>query len=263
MKHLLKSLFCLAVLTAGLATQAQAQIVTYDFTGTLIPGTGTAGIGNTIAGSLTLDVAAAPDNFANYGCGEYAQWFNGGFSIDGITNTGIAAGTSFGLPTEFYVRDLPCDRSNTTVIYSNGSDATHSRVITFYSISDAATGDGEADVPNPWQPFAEQFQGIFIHDRIQATDVSEYGRFNLKTFTVRPPTIIIDGFDTGIPDFVYNGKLVSQQLADCAAVAKNHGAYVSCVTKLTNALKKAGLLTDTQKAVIMRFAAQSSIGKGD
>ncbi len=73
-------------------------------------------------------------------------------------------------------------------------------------------------------------------------------------------TIIIDGIDTGINDFQYQGKLVSQHLADCAA-AKNHGDYVSRVAKLTNALKKAGLLTGNQKGIIMDAAAKSSYGK--
>ena len=50
-------------------------------------------------------------------------------------------------------------------------------------------------------------------------------------------------------------------MADCAANAKNHGDYVSSVAQLTNALTKAGLLTDSEKTVIMNYAAQSSIGK--
>ena len=48
MNYFLKSLICLIVLTSGLATQAQAQLVTYQFTGTKIQGTD--GIGNTISG---------------------------------------------------------------------------------------------------------------------------------------------------------------------------------------------------------------------
>ena len=262
MKHLLKSLFCLIVLTAGLATQAQAQLVTYDFTGT--KNVGTDGIGNTISGSVTLDVGAASDEFYPiYGCGETRAWYNGGFSIDGITDTGIAMGTSLGGSPRFVVSDAPCVTHNITQIANDIYDGNQVRVIGIVSYSGAATGDGKAVVPNPWQPFADESQEIYVFFDDPSTGVRESGYFTLDTFTVRPSTIIIDGSDTGIPDFVYNGKLVSQHLAHCAAVAKNHGAYVSCVTKLTNALKKAGLLTDTQKALIMRIAAKSSIGKGD
>ena len=262
MQYLLKSMFCLVVLTAGLATQAQAQLVTYHFTGTKSQGTD--GIGNTISGSLTLDVGATPDFVydltPDYGCGEYAGWHDGGFSIDGITNAGFTAGTSFGgfTWTQFYVVDIPCDLFHSTELYNVSDNGIHYRVIQVYSYSYAATGDGLANVPNPWQPFADQYKFVNIYDYNYSTGVWEHDEFTLDTFT---STIVIAGCDTGIQDFVYNGKLVSQHLANCAAGAKNHGDYVSCVAKLTNALKKAGLLTAAQKDVIMSCAAKSNIGK--
>ena len=262
MKYLLKSLFCLVVLTSGLATQAQAQLVTYHFTGTKIQGTD--GIGNTITGSITLDVGATPyytgDETPVYGCGEFAFWRNGGFSIDGITNTGITAGTSFGGDTYLSVSDTPCYLFDGKGIYCLSDEGVRSRYIEVGSYNYAATGDGIANVPNPWRPLADQYQGVYIEDFNNSTGVGEWGEFTLDTFT-GPPTIIIAGCDTGIQDFVYNGKLVSQHLDDCAAGAKNHGDYVSCVAKLTNALKKAGLLTAAQKNVMMSSAAKSNIGK--
>ena len=195
-----------------------------------------------------------------YGCGEFAFWRNGGFSIDGITNTGITAGTLFGGYTELSVSDAPCYPLDAKGIYCFSDEGFRSRYIEVGSYNYAATGDGIANVPNPWRPLADQYQGVYIEDFNNSTGVEEWGEFTLDTFT-GPPTIIIAGCDTGIQDFVYNGKLVSQHLDDCAAGAKNHGDYVSCVAKLTNALEKAGLLTAAQKDVMMSCAAKSNIGK--
>jgi len=76
--------------------------------------------------------------------------------------------------------------------------------------------------------------------------------------------IVIDGCDTGVPNQLYEGDLISDLIDYCAANAKNHGKFVSCVAKLTNQLKKAGLITGKEKGAIQRCAAQSSIAhKGD
>ena len=127
---------------------------------------------------------------------------------------------------------------------------------------DNRLGDGVPGVvPNPWDPSGKNQSFIYIYEYNFVTQENRYGRFTIDSFTLVPTTIIIDGIDTGIDDFQYQGKLVSKHLADCAAAAKNHGDYVSCVTKLTNALKKAGLLTNNQKQIIMDAAAKSSVGK--
>lgn len=252
-------IFSLAV---GLAAQANAQLVTYKFTGTKI--SGAAGFGTTIAGTVTLDLGAAPHTFVDttpyHGSGQYALWLNGGFSINGMTDTGFAAGTSFGGTTHFYNYDLPTYSRSQTMMYNSSVDGTRERGIYIFSVS-LLVGDGLANVPNPWDPRADQYHEVFVFDYDHATGISETGVFKLDTFTLKPPTIIINGRDTGIDDFVYGVKLVSEHLDVCAADAKNHGNYVSCVAKLTNDLKKAGLLTAEQKSLIMSYAAQSDIGK--
>lgn len=42
---------------------------------------------------------------------------------------------------------------------------------------------------------------------------------------------------------------------------KNHGKYVSCVAKATNAAKAAGLISGSEKGLIQKAAAQSEVGK--
>src|SRR6266498_255269 len=56
-------------------------------------------------------------------------------------------------------------------------------------------------------------------------------------------------------------ELLDNGIDNCAAGAKNHGKYVSCVSHLTNFYKKQKLLTGAQKGLIQSCAAQTDIGK--
>lgn len=69
-------------------------------------------------------------------------------------------------------------------------------------------------------------------------------------------TLKIDGCDTGVSNAMINGDLLSVQVEACAAGANNHGKFVSCVNKATNAAKKAGLITGQEKGAITSCAAQ-------
>ena len=74
------------------------------------------------------------------------------------------------------------------------------------------------------------------------------------------PMVVIDGCDSGVPNTVFDdGCSISDQVAECAEGAKNHGKFVSCVAKLTNNLKKAGIITGAQKGAIQSCAAQADI----
>lgn len=73
-------------------------------------------------------------------------------------------------------------------------------------------------------------------------------------------TVIIDGCDSGVGNSLFStGCSIADQLGACAVGAKNHGKYVSCVTKKTNGLKKAKVITGKQKGAIQRCAAQADI----
>ncbi len=74
------------------------------------------------------------------------------------------------------------------------------------------------------------------------------------------PSIVIDGCDSGVSNTAQsNGCTVLDNISECAANASNHGKYVSCVAKLTNSLKKSGLITGKQKGAIQSCAAQANI----
>ena len=63
-------------------------------------------------------------------------------------------------------------------------------------------------------------------------------------------TISIDGCKTGVNDQLYNSQFISELIGQCAVNAKNHGNFVSCVAKLTNELKKAGVISGKEKGAI-------------
>jgi hypothetical protein len=74
------------------------------------------------------------------------------------------------------------------------------------------------------------------------------------------PTIVIDGCDSGVGNTLFtNGCTISDQIAQIAAAAGNHGDFASGVTHLTNVLKKAGTITGAQKDAIQGCAGSASI----
>lgn len=74
------------------------------------------------------------------------------------------------------------------------------------------------------------------------------------------PTININGCITGVANVLFNdGCTMSDLIAQCAEEAPNHGAFVSCVTRLTNEWKQSGLITEQEKGQIQSCAAQADI----
>lgn len=52
---------------------------------------------------------------------------------------------------------------------------------------------------------------------------------------------------------------LSDQIEECAAIARNHGKFVNCVATLTNALKKAGTITGKYKGAIQSCAGMANM----
>jgi hypothetical protein len=75
----------------------------------------------------------------------------------------------------------------------------------------------------------------------------------------RDATVIIDGCNSGVPNTTFStGCRISDQINDCAVGAANHGAFVSCVSNLTNSLKAQGVISGNQKGSIQSCAAHAS-----
>jgi hypothetical protein len=70
-------------------------------------------------------------------------------------------------------------------------------------------------------------------------------------------TLKVGSCDTGVANALPNGALLSVQVEACAAGAKNQGQFVSCVNGVSNAAKKAGLLTGMQHGKIASCTARA------
>ena len=68
-------------------------------------------------------------------------------------------------------------------------------------------------------------------------------------------TLTIGSCDTGVPNALPNGDILSVPIQACAADARNKGQFVSCVNRVTNGARKAGLLSGRDKSRITTGAA--------
>jgi hypothetical protein len=71
-------------------------------------------------------------------------------------------------------------------------------------------------------------------------------------------TVVIGGENTGVPNSLFpNGCTISDLVGRCAAGARNHGGFVSCVAGLGNELVGMGVITGAQKGAIQRATAHA------
>jgi hypothetical protein len=74
------------------------------------------------------------------------------------------------------------------------------------------------------------------------------------------PTVVIAGCDTGVPNSTSStGCTISDLVKNCAAGARNHGAFASCVAHLGNSLVAGGTITAAQQDAIQSCAAHAPI----
>jgi len=72
------------------------------------------------------------------------------------------------------------------------------------------------------------------------------------------PTVVIDGENTGVANILFsNGCTTSDLIANIQESANNHGQFVSGVAHLTNDLRDAGVLSDSDKSAIQTAAAHA------
>ena len=71
---------------------------------------------------------------------------------------------------------------------------------------------------------------------------------------------MIGGIDTGVPNRLFEtGCTSSDLIAEIAAGAGNHGAFVSGVAHLTNEWNAAGIISGQQKGAIQSAAAKYNV----
>ena len=87
-----------------------------------------------------------------------------------------------------------------------------------------------------------------------------------NNFSDTNPTVILNGVDSGVLNTVDSegitlADLINEGANACAGNARNHGEYVSCVSKVLNALKKAGIITGDAKGALQSAVAGPSKSK--
>ena len=73
-------------------------------------------------------------------------------------------------------------------------------------------------------------------------------------------TVIIDGCDSGVENVLLRrGCTISDRVEICADRARNHGKFVRCVSRLTNRLKRRGIISGKEKGSIQKCAAKADL----
>jgi thrombospondin type 3 repeat protein len=73
-------------------------------------------------------------------------------------------------------------------------------------------------------------------------------------------TVVIDDCDSGVPNHVFDGGTsFNDKIADCAADARNHGQFESCVSHLLSEWRSTGLITEDQRTAIKSCAVHANI----
>jgi hypothetical protein len=73
-------------------------------------------------------------------------------------------------------------------------------------------------------------------------------------------TVVIGSCDSAVANTVgEDGCTLADSIGACAVGAASHGTYVSCVSRATNVLQAAGLLSGREKGAIQRCAARAAI----
>jgi hypothetical protein len=76
----------------------------------------------------------------------------------------------------------------------------------------------------------------------------------------REAAVFIDGCETGIENKpLGNGCSMNDLIGQCLEGARNHGKFVSCITRLVNDWKKGGLIPKGKQVSINKCAAKTKI----
>jgi hypothetical protein len=74
------------------------------------------------------------------------------------------------------------------------------------------------------------------------------------------PTVFVGTCNTMVPNHLFaNGCTMADRIADVAAQARNHGAFVSGVAHLTNGWKRQRIITGAQKGAIQSCAGKAKL----
>ena len=179
-----------------------------------------------------------------------------GAQIFEITPDGLTTGRFFSPPNKLTVMGMEFGTGNKFFILE--VDGTVSRGALTPTITTTATITGTLIITGtptptitgtPTRTLTEDSDGDGIVDNDDACPNSDLSA-----------TVVIDGCNSGVPNSVFpSGCTISDLIAACAENPSNHGQFVSCVSHLTNDLKKGGTITGQQKGAIQSCAGKAHI----
>jgi hypothetical protein len=178
-----------------MVTPAQADPVSYVFTGTRLSTDGTADVdqGTQITGSLTLDPDQAPDFYVYDG--DMGVWNNGAFTMNATTNSGIQMGNALGGDTQYSHFDFP-DYSAQIIDWFSGYIPTaaglHYRQILLQSFNSPNPEPGNPAVANPWTPLSDQFYQLEVREFFLDA--------NYNMISYKSTLFSLDSFAEGVPN---------------------------------------------------------------
>ncbi len=105
----------------------------------------------------------------------------------------------------------------------------------------------------------EEIDAVMLHESFDRDGDGVPDEFDACPDSDTSETVVIDGLDSGVVNFLVteDGCTLADLVHAAADEARNHGDFVSLVTRLANALRKADLLAALEARALKRAAAGS------
>ena len=177
----------------------------------------------------------------------------------------IAGGVNATLGVDSTLR-AGSDRAGHALLYApnpvvGGSSTSHWDPIAFPNqlMEPAINGDLTHNVSPPYDMTLPLFREIGWYPDADLDNVADDNGDACLGSDLQP-SVIIGGNNSGVPNTLFtNGCTVKDFVNQCAAGAKSHGGFSSCVAGLGNALLSNGIITSAQKDALQAAAAKARI----
>jgi len=271
----LRHALAVILLLTGALGSARAAVVTQTFTGTVTYVSGTPfglspGIGDQVQGSFTYDTSQ-PAAFDTGQVAGYIQPPPSGMSvaISGFTLQSQDYNSFQVINDAFGVDNI---NGYFTPISVNAALQPGFSSISF-GLSDftlAALSSTALPPSVNVGSFSQRFgivydagSGSFLSFSIDVQDADGDGVLDdadTCPLSNRSPTVVVDACNSGVANALFpSGCTISDGIAQCANGVGNHGMFVSCVSALSDGLKRAGVISGQQQGAIQSCAAHARI----